>query len=217
MALQMAVLGGGPGGGPGGGRGLAGVGRRCRACLGPKPLEFLAGAAVSRGGTWGGGCCEPPAVGQGAQDTATRPGHPSNNPRSCSRAGRQELAPGRAAPTPEPLGHVAEAPIGLKGEQRAVGAAVGPQKIAVWTLTWDETEPGSQGPHGGPAGPWKATFGLLARSRRLLEFVTGPEIEQPNLGTPAPPHQDFLAWTVARGRGRPGRLGRWGGPGPPLV
>lgn len=164
-----------------------------------------------------GGCCEPPAVGQGTQDTATRPGHPPNNPRSCSRAGRQELAPGRAAPTPEPLGHVAEAPIGLKGEQRAVGAAVGPQKIAVWTLTWDETEPGSQGPHGGPAGPWTATFGLLARSRRLLEFVTGPEIEQPNLSTPAPPHQDFLAWPVARGRGRPGRLGRWGGPGPPLV
>lgn len=31
---------------------------------------------LTRRDVGGGGCCEPPAVGQGTQDTATRPGHP---------------------------------------------------------------------------------------------------------------------------------------------
>lgn len=102
------------------------------------------------------GGCTPTAVGQGTQDT------PSHNPHSCSRVGRQELAPRRAAPTPEPLGHVAKAPVGLKGTVSCRSGCRSPENCSVdpdiardgARLPRTPRRP-RQGVHGHPRAPCK--------------------------------------------------------------
>lgn len=161
--LQMAVLGGGPGGGPGwgpgGGRGRAGVGKAMQGLLRPKPLRFLAGAAVPRRGDAGG--CAPTAFGPGTQDTATRPGHPPPIPLTLPQGGTAGARPGEGSPrprAPRPRGRGARwAERGTAGRR----SGLSPRKVAEWTLTQGATRPGSQGPHGGPARPCTAPSGSL--------------------------------------------------------